>query len=84
MLQIPPKKTKIVQFRMTSLQYDRLRNMMHAKGCTTLSEYLRRAMLEKDLLFEIRFEELYNKIMRKQSEKTKKAKTHYQKQDFLI
>lgn len=84
MLQIPRKKTKIIQFRITSPQYERLLNMVQAKGCTTLSEYLRRAALEKDLLFEIRFEEMYNKIMKKKTETARKVKTSYPKQDFLI
>lgn len=84
MLQIPPKKTKMIQFRITTLQYERLLNIVQAKGCTTLSEYLRKAALEKDLLFDIRFEEMYNKIMKNLPEKAKRVKNSFSKQDFLV
>ena len=50
---------KTIQVRVTPEQYERIRNKAQSKGYTTLSAYILRTVLEKDLLFEQRFEEIY-------------------------
>lgn len=57
-------KTKLVVFRVTSSQYERIRNKAEAKGFKTISSFLRHLALEKDLVFEQKFEEMYRIITR--------------------
>jgi len=57
-------KTKFIQIRVTREQHDRIRNKAHAKGYKTLSSFLRHLALEKDLLFEQRFEEIYRILVK--------------------
>ncbi len=53
-------KIRFILFRVTQTQYERIKNNAHAKGHKTLSGYLRDLALNKDLLFEQRFNEMYD------------------------
>jgi hypothetical protein len=55
--------------RVTPSQYERIRNNAQAKGFTTIASYLRDLALNKDLLFEQRFMEIYQIIKRNDSNK---------------
>ncbi len=50
---------KTIQIRVTPEQHERIRNKAQAKGYKTMSSFLLHLALEKDLLFEQRFEEIY-------------------------
>ena len=54
---------KIVVTRVTKNQFERIKINAQAKGFKTISEYLRSLALERDLIFDKKFEELYNKII---------------------
>ena len=58
-----PKK-RTIQIRVTPDQYERIKNKAYAKGYTTLTSFILRLALEKDLVFEQRFEEVH-KILTK-------------------
>lgn len=57
--------TKHIQIRVTPEQYERIRNKAQAKGYKTITAYLVHMALERDLLFEQRFEEMYNLLKHK-------------------
>ena len=59
------QKTKLIQFRVTKYQYERIRNNTESKGFRTISAYLRETALNKDLAFEKKFQEIYEVIMKK-------------------
>ena len=84
MLEIPPKKNVLVQFRLTKVQYARLKNMMEAKGYQRVAQYIRDNLLGKDLLFDEKFNAIYNVVMKinKKIERTKTKKS--QNQDYLV
>lgn len=54
-----PPVPKHIQIRVTPEQYERIRNKAQAKGYKTITAYLVHMALERDLLFEQRFEEMY-------------------------
>ena len=56
------QKTKLIQFRVTKYQYERIRNNAESKGFRTISAYLRETALNKDLIFEKKFQEIYEII----------------------
>jgi hypothetical protein len=58
-------KTRIILFRVTESQHERILNNAHAKGHKTMASYLRDTALNKDLVFEKRFDEMYDAIVRK-------------------
>jgi len=53
---------RTIQIRVTPEQHQRIKNKAQSKGYATVSSYVRALALEKDLLFEQRFEELYHTI----------------------
>ena len=57
-------KTRYVQVRVNQDQFERIKNNASAKGSKTTAEYLRYAVLEKPLIFERKFEEMYQTIMK--------------------
>lgn len=57
-------KTRTIQFRVTRDQYERIINNARAKGYLNISAYLRDLALNKDLVFEKKFNELYEIIVR--------------------
>lgn len=57
------RKSKTIRFRMSSTHYDRLKNLAEAKGFTSMSEYLRFAALEKDVLLEIQLNGIYEAVI---------------------
>jgi len=59
---MPKRRNKVVHFRITTSQYERLLNLVKMKGHSTLSDYLRFTALEKDLLFEEKFNKLYKVV----------------------
>ena len=59
------RKRKTIQVRVTPEQYERIKNKAHAKGYKTLTSFILNLALEKDLLFEQRFDEIYRIITRK-------------------
>ena len=73
------RKNKRIHFRITTQQYERLKNIAEAKGFITVSEYLRYSALERDLEYEEKFNTMFN-IITKKREQTPAPK----KKDFLI
>ena len=57
-------KTRYVQVRVNQDQFERIKNNASAKGCKTTADYLHDAVLEKPLIFERKFEEMYQEIMK--------------------
>jgi len=55
---------KYIQVRVTREQYERIKNKAQAKGFKTISSFIRKLALEKDLLFEQKFEEMYRAIVK--------------------
>jgi hypothetical protein len=58
-------KTRMILFRVTPTQYERILNNASAKGHKTMAGYLRYLALNKDMVFEKRFNEMYNVVVRK-------------------
>lgn len=58
---------RYIQIRVSPEQYERIRNKAQAKGYKTLTAFLLHLALEKDLVFEQRFDEIYRAITRKGS-----------------
>lgn len=58
-------KTRFIQIRVTSEQYERIKNKAQAKGYKTLTSFLRTLALEKDMIFEQRFAEIYRILKKK-------------------
>ncbi len=54
--------TKFIQLRVTKEQYERIRNKSQAKGHKTISSFMRAAALEKDLVFEKKFDEIHSLV----------------------
>jgi len=61
-------KTRMILFRVTESQHDRIWNNVYAKGYKSLASYMRYLALDKDMMFEQRFNEMYNKIVRTRTE----------------
>lgn len=55
---------KVISVRVTKNQHERVRNNAFAKGFKTVSAYVRSLALENDLIFEQKFNEIYNKLVR--------------------
>ena len=73
------RKNRRVHFRLTTQQYERLKNIAEVKGFGNISDYLRYTALEKDLDFEEKFNVMFS-IITKRKERTPPLK----KKDFLI
>lgn len=58
------KKRRSIQIRVTKEQYERLRNKAFSQGYKTLTSFILQQALENDLLFERRFNEMYQAICR--------------------
>ncbi len=58
------RKNETVQCRVTTLQYERIKNLTQAKGFLRIADYLRFAALERDLAFEMKFEELREALLK--------------------
>ena len=58
-------KTRYIQVRVSPEQYERIRNSAQAKGFKTVSSFIRNNLLEKDFLFEQRFDRMYNLVMKR-------------------
>ncbi len=56
-------KTRFVQIRVDEGQFERIKNSASAKGYKTTSDYIRDLLLEKNLVFERKFEEMHRVIM---------------------
>jgi len=56
-------KTRYVQVRVSHDQLERIRNNASAKGYRTISHYARDLMLEKNLFFERKFDEMYQEVL---------------------
>ncbi len=56
-------KTIRMQFRVDKNQYERILNLSKAKGFYHIADYVRYAVLEKDLSFERKFEEVHQVIL---------------------
>jgi len=54
---------KYLFVRITKNQHERIKINAEAKGFKTISGYIRSLALEKDIVFEKRFDELYEKIV---------------------
>ncbi|MFC1741606.1 hypothetical protein ACFL3V_03670 [Nanoarchaeota archaeon] len=64
-------KTRMILFRVTQSQYERIQNNAQAKGHTSVASYLRYTALDKDLVFEKRFNDMYKVIVGFQIPKNK-------------
>ena len=58
-------KTKHIQIRVTPEQHERIRNKAQAKGFKSVSSFIRDLLLEKDMLFEQKFNEIHKIITKK-------------------
>ncbi|MBN2420656.1 hypothetical protein JXB27_00055 [Candidatus Woesearchaeota archaeon] len=56
-------KTRFVQVRVDECQFERIKNSASAKGYRTTSDYIRDLALEKNLVFERKFEEMHKAIL---------------------
>lgn len=54
--------TKIMQIRVSKSQYERIRNNAEAKGYKTIAAYMREQALSKDLVYERKFDEIYQNV----------------------
>ena len=61
------KRTLIV--RLTKNQHERVKNNAESKGYKTISSYIRSLALEHDLGFVKKFDEIYTKLIDKNSDK---------------
>ncbi|MEK6886512.1 MAG: hypothetical protein AABW88_01650 [Nanoarchaeota archaeon] len=57
-------KTRYVQVRVSHDQLERIKNNASAKGYRTISHYARDLMLEKNLYFERKFDELCEEVLK--------------------
>ena len=55
---------RTVMVRVTRDQHDRIKLNAIAKGYKTISQYIRHLALDKDMAFEKKFNELYNKLVK--------------------
>ena len=65
------RKAKSIQIRVTPDQYERIKNKSYAKGYTTITSFILHLALEKDLVFEQRFNEIHRIITRPWSHQSK-------------
>lgn len=77
------RKNKILKFRITSQQYNILKNITEAKGFATLSDYLRFIALEKNLLFDRKIDEIYNAVMKLSVKDSKEVKKKTNNEDSI-
>ena len=56
-------KTIRIQFRVDKLQHERIINIARAKGFYHTEDYIRYILLEKDLTFERKFQEIHEAIL---------------------
>jgi predicted DNA binding CopG/RHH family protein len=56
-------KIRYIQVRVSDDQFERVKNNATAKGYKNTSQYIRDLALEKDMVFDRRFNEIYNAIM---------------------
>ena len=54
------RRARTIQIRVSNDQYERIRNKAMARGYKTLTAFMLHLALEKDLLFEQRFDEIYH------------------------
>ena len=55
-------KTMMIRLRVSSLEYERIKNTVSAKGFATVSSYLRSVALEKDLWSEQKLKDIYTSV----------------------
>ena len=55
-------KLEFLMVRMTKNQKERIRNYAESKGYKTVSSFIRNILLEKDLAFERKFNEMYEML----------------------
>ena len=55
------KKTLVV--RLTKNQHERIKNLAEAKGFKNVSHFVRETLLGRDMVFDEKFNRLYEKIM---------------------
>ncbi len=79
------KKTRNLQVKVTPNQFERIKNNAQAKGFVTVAQFLRYLALDKDMQFEKKFNELYDKIIDKEiTLNALKKKIGNKKDDYLI
>ena len=61
-------KTRMIFFRVTPNQHERIRNNAEAKGHKTVSGYLRELALKKDMFFEQKILEMHKILTEKWEE----------------
>ena len=59
------ERTKIIQVRVTPEQHSRIKNKAASKGYVSMSSFILHCVLERDLVFEQHFDEMYKAIVRK-------------------
>ncbi|MBI4918453.1 hypothetical protein HY837_00875, partial [archaeon] len=69
---------------MSTSQYQRLLNIVHAKGHSNISDYLRFLALEKDLLFENKFNEIHSTILKLNQKLEKLSEKKNKHESYLI
>ena len=66
---------KVVVTRVTKNQFERIKVNAQAKGYKTISQYVRSLMLEHDLVFEKKFDEIYQKLIPEENIQKNKEKS---------
>jgi len=64
---------KELRVRMTKMQYERVRNNANSKGYKTISRYVRDAVLNKDMAFEKKFNEMFKIVSSLEKGEEKKS-----------
>jgi len=71
------QKTRFIQLRVTKDQYERIINNSRAKGYLNVSAYLRDLALEKDLVFQKKFNEIYGVIVKNKRDSATRHSSDY-------
>lgn len=74
---------KMIIVRVTKNQHERVRNNAFAKGYKTMSAYLRALALENDLIFEQKFDEIYEKLLDKETDRFRNSKENKSLVEFV-
>jgi len=56
-------KNRCLRVKVTTNQHERIKVNAQAKGFKTISDYIRSLALDKDMAFDHKFNELYDKIV---------------------
>jgi hypothetical protein len=76
-------RTRVLPIRLSKIEHERLKNDAATRGYGTLSNYIRGSLLGHDMIFEKMFEEMYEKIVGKESNNSKKRGRDVSLKNFI-